>query len=163
MSRKIPTTVLLLLAGISLCGAEVKNKSHLEGIRHLYMNLVVEGAPDITSGQKLDLSDIMELQLRRGGIDLKTYVLNQPESNVPLVELTVNAEGRKTSGAFELVLRVRDHVTIDRNGERTVATTFVMRREGRADGSASEVRAIKAELRGLMGDFVEIFREVNPR
>lgn len=127
------------------------------------MHLVAEGAPEITSAQKLDLSDIMELQLRRGGIPLRTYVLNQPESNVPLAELTVRGSGRKTTGDFELVLRLRDHVTIDRNGERTVATTFVLRREGSAEGAESAVRAIKAELRDLMADFVEIFREVNPR
>jgi hypothetical protein len=57
------------------------------------------------------------------------------------------------------VLRVRDYVTIDRNKEKTVATTFELSRTARAN--ASEIDTIKAELRELMAAFVAIFRQEN--
>ena len=57
------------------------------------------------------------------------------------------------------MLRVRDHVTIDRNKEKTVATTFELGRTARAN--ANEIDTIKAELRELMSAFVMIFRQEN--
>lgn len=65
-----------------------------------------------------------------------------------------------STGQFELILRVRDHVTIDRKKEKTVATTFELSRT--VSANANEVDTIKAELRELMSAFVMIFRQENP-
>lgn len=54
-------------------------------------------------------------------------------------------------------------VTIDRNGEMTVATVYEMRRRGSASSGSKQVAVIKAELRDMMGDFVAVFREVNSK
>ena len=54
-------------------------------------------------------------------------------------------------------------VTIDRNGETTVATVYEMRRRGSASSGSKQVAVIKAELRDMMGDFVAVLREVNPK
>ena len=54
-------------------------------------------------------------------------------------------------------------VTIDRNGETTVATVYEMRRRGSASSGSKQVAVIKAELRDMMGDFVAVFREVNSK
>lgn len=54
-------------------------------------------------------------------------------------------------------------VTIDRNGETTVATVYEMRRRGSASSGSKQVEVIKAELRDMMGDFVAVFREVNSK
>jgi hypothetical protein len=134
--------------------------SHLKGINFLYMNIDTTFATEVTAMERLDLSEIMELQLRRGDIDLRTYIANKPELNVPLVELSIDTASRAASGQFDLILRVRDHVTIDRNKEKTVATIFEMRRAARSD--INEIDAMKSELRELMAEFVTIFRQHNP-
>jgi hypothetical protein len=108
----------------------------------------------------MDLSDIMELQLRRGEIELRSYIANKPDLNVPLIELSIDSAGRVNTGKFELVLRIRDHVTIDRNKEKTVATIFEMRRSARAD--VNEIDTMKSELRELMAEFVAVYRQQNP-
>lgn len=154
--------LLSLLFTVQLCAANVEDASHLKGIRSLYMNVDTSMATDIQSSERLDFNDIMELQLRRGAIDLNTYVLNQPEVNVPLVELLIDTSSRVAAGEFHLTVRVRDFVTIDRNGEKTVATIFEMQRRGNAGSGSKQVEVIKAELRDLMAEFVSIYHDVNP-
>ena len=136
-----------------------ENASHLRGINFLYMNIDSSFASEVTAMERLDLSDIMELQLRRGDIELRSFIANKPELNVPLIELSIDTSNRVSTGQFDLVLRVRDHVTIDRNKEKTVATTFELGRTARAN--ANEIDTIKAELRELMSAFVMIFRQEN--
>ncbi len=97
----------------------------------------------------------------RGDIDLRTYIANEPDLNVPLIELSIDTATRTSSGQFDLVLRLRDHITIDRNREKTVATVFEMLRTARSD--INEIDAMKAELRQLMADFVSIFNQQNPK
>ncbi|MCH2074501.1 MAG: hypothetical protein MK130_06535 [Puniceicoccaceae bacterium] len=137
-----------------------ENASHLRGINFLYMNIDSSFATEVTAMERLDLSDIMELQLRRGDIELRSFIANKPELNVPIIELSIDTSNRVSTGQFDLVLRVRDHVTIDRNKEKTVATTFELGRTARAN--ANEIDTIKAELRELMSAFVMIFRQENP-
>ena len=137
-----------------------ENASHLRGINFLYMNIDSSFASEVTAMERLDLSDIMELQLRRGDIELRSFIANKPELNVPLIELSIDTSNRVSTGQFDLFLRVRDHVTIDRNQEKTVATTFELGRTARAN--ANEIDTIKAELRELMSAFVMIFRQENP-
>ena len=110
--------------------------------------------------ERLDLSDIMELQLRRGEIELRSFIANKPDLNVPLIELSIDTSNRVATGQFDLILCIRDNVTIDRNKDKIVATTFELRRTARAD--VNEVDTIKAELRELMAEFVTIFRLQNP-
>ena len=136
-----------------------ENASHLRGINFLYMNIDSSFATEVTAMERLDLSDIMELQLRRGDIELRSFIANKPELNVPIIELSIDTSNRVSTGQFDLVLRVRDHVTIDRNKEKTVATTFELGRTARAN--ANEIDTIKAELRELMSAFVMIFRQEN--
>lgn len=158
---------LLLLSSflfaIQLCSANVEDASHLKGIRSLYMNVDTSLAKDIQSAKRLDLKDIMELQLRRGAIGLNTYVMNQPDVNIPLVELSIDTSSRVAAGEYHLTLRVRDFVTIDRNGEKVVATVFEMHRSGSTGSGSKQDEVIKAQLRDVMTDFVAIFREANPK
>ena len=149
---------LLVCLESSLFSAE--NASHLRGINFFYMNIDSSFATEVTAMERLDLSDIMELQLRRGNIELRSFIANKPELNVPLIELSIDTSNRVSTGQFDLVLRVRDHVTIVRNKEKTVATTFELGRTARAN--ANEIDTIKAELRELMSAFVMIFRQQNP-
>ena len=160
MIRSLLLPLSLLFFSPLVAVAQTDNTAHLKGIYTLYMNLDTTMASDIEASERLDLHDIMELQLRRGTIDLNPYVLNQPKMNVPLVEVSVDTSSRVPAGEFELLLQVRDLVTIDRNQQKTVATVFEMRRRGSA--MAPHVEVVKAELRGLMGDFVTAFREANP-
>ncbi|CAA6679573.1 MULTISPECIES: hypothetical protein [unclassified Lentimonas] len=161
--RRICLFLSFLLSVQFVAAANEANSSHLKGIYSLYMTVDTSMATDIQLSERLDLNDIMELQLRRGDVDLNTYVLNQPEVNIPLVELSIDTSSRIASGEFELVVKVRDFVTIDRNGEKTVATVFEMRRRGSSSSGSKQVEVIKKELRDMMGDFVTTFREVNPK
>lgn len=161
--RRLCLFLLLLLSIQSVAMAEEANNAHLKGIYSLYMTVDTSMATDIQLSERLDLNDIMELQLRRGNIDLNTYVLNQPEVNIPLVELSIDTSSRIASGEFELIVRVRDFVTIDRNKEKTVATVFELRRRGSSSSGSKQVEVIKKELRDMMADFVTTFREVNPQ
>ncbi len=152
---------LSLLIGSQIGLSAQENASHLRGINFFYMNIDTTFATEVTASEKLDLSEIMELQLRRGDIDLRTFIANQPELNVPLVQLSIDTASRAGVGQFDLILRVRDHVTIDRNKEKTVATVFELRRTARSD--INEIDAMKAELRELMAEFVTVFRQQNPK
>ena len=139
------------------------SNAHLKGMYSLYMMVDTSMANDVKASERLDLNDIMELQLLRGKIDLNTYVINQPELNIPLIKLSIDTSSRIASGEFELIVQIQDFVTIDRNGETTVATVYEMRRRGSASSGSKQVEVIKAELRDMMGDFVAVFREVNPK
>lgn len=150
----------LFLSSHTVLSAQ-ENASHLRGINFLYMHIDTTFATEVTASERLDLSEIMELQLRRGDVELRTYIANKPDLNVPLVELSIDTASRAASGQFDLILRIRDHVTIDRNKEKTVATVFEMRRATRSD--INEIDAMKAELRELMAEFVTIFRQQNPK
>jgi hypothetical protein len=160
MMRRTFLFLSFLLSSQFIAAAEPADAAHLKEIDALYMNVDTSMATDIQSSERLDMNDIVELQLRRGAIDLSPYVVNQPEVNVPLIELSIDTSSRVASGEFELVLRLRDFVTIDRNREKTVATVFEIRRRG--SSNSKHVEVIKAELRELMGDFVAAFREANP-
>ena len=152
--------ILLLLVCLQSSLFASENASHLSGINFFYMNIDSSFATEFSAIERLDLSDIMELQLRRGHIELRTFIANKPELNVPLIELSIDTSNRVSTGQFDLFLRVRDHVTIDRNKEKTVATTFELGRTARAN--TNEVNTIKAELRELKSPFVMIFRQENP-
>ena len=161
--RRICLLISLLLSVQFAAAADDANSAHLKGMYSLYMAVDTSMASDIQLSERLDLNDIMELQLRRGKVDLNTYVLNQPEVNIPLIQLSIDTSSRIASGEFELIVQVRDFVTIDRNGEKTVATIYEMRRRGSSSSGSKQVEVIKAELRDMMGDFVTTFREVNPK
>ena len=137
-----------------------EDNSHLRGIHFLYMQIDESFDDEVTAMERLDLSDIMELQLRRGKIDIRQFIANRPELCIPVVELSIDTSRRLKTGQFDLVLKVRDKVMVNRNQRQAVATTFELRRSGRAD--SNEVATIKAELRELMAQFVTIFREQNP-
>lgn len=149
-----------LLAAQLIQAAE--DDSHLKGIRYLHMEVDTADASNVKPSEQLDMSDIVELQLRRGDIDLRPYVVNKPEENIPLVEVRVDTASRAGAGEFELVLRVYDHVTIDRNKEQTIATIYEMRRRASSSSGSAQIEAIKSELRELMSDFVNVFRAQNP-
>jgi hypothetical protein len=158
--RPILLLLSLLFSSQFLLAGESADAAALRGLYTLHMNLDTTMASELPSSERLDLNDIMELQLRRGAIELKPYVLNQPEVNIPLIELSIDTSRIVASGQFELVLRVRDFVTVNRNNEKIVATIFEIRRSG--SSNSKHVEVIKAELRDLMGDFVAVFREANP-
>lgn len=161
--RLLTLLCLLLTLSVSARAAGLpENTNHLRGINHVYMNIDTSMASDIRPAERIDLSDIMELQLRRGNIQLRTYVMNEPDVNIPLVELVIDTSSRIGASNFELILRVRDHVTIDRNTQKTVATTFEMRRRGTSSASKLEVDSVKMELRNLMADFVTALQRANP-
>jgi hypothetical protein len=157
--RYLPCLLFLFL-GLNSQLAAAENSTHLRGINFFYMNIDTSFASEVTAMERLDLSEIMELQLRRGDIELRSFIANKPELNVPLIELSIDTSKRVATGQFELILSVRDHVTIDRNQDKTVATTFELSRQARAD--VNEVDTIKTTLRELMAEFVTIFRQENP-
>ncbi len=163
MMRRICLLLSFLISVQFSAAVDEATSAHLKGIYSLYMTVDTSMASDIQSSERLDLNDIMELQLRRGNVALNTYVLNQPEVNIPLIRLSIDTSSRIASGEFELIVQVRDFVTIDRNGEKTVATVFEMRRRGSSSSGSKQVEVIKAELRDMMGDFVTTFCEVNPK
>lgn len=163
MMPRVCLFLSFLISAQFAVAANDANSAHLKGMYSLYMTVDTSMATDIQSGERLDLNDIMELQLRRGQIDLNTYVLNQPEVNIPLIKLSIDTSSRIASGEFELIVQVLDFVTIDRNGEKTVATIFETRRRGSSSSGSKQVEVIKAELRDMMGDFVTTFREANPK
>jgi hypothetical protein len=163
MKQRICLLFVFFLSAQFLVAADDANSAHLRGMQSLYMTVDTSMATDIQLSERLDLNDIMELQLRRGQIQLNTYVLNQPEVNIPLIKLSIDTSSRIASGEFELIIQVLDFVTIDRNGEKTVATVYEMRRRGSSSSGSKQVEVIKAELRDMMADFVTTFREVNPQ
>ncbi|MGJ8652636.1 MAG: hypothetical protein ACSHX8_05140 [Opitutaceae bacterium] len=155
---------LLLFIPLLVCSqfqlSAQEEASHLRGINFLYMSIDSSFATKVNASERMDLNDIMELQLRRGEVELRSYIANKPDLNVPLIELSIDSSDRASASSFDLVLRVRDHVTIVRNKEKTVATIYEMRRSVRAE--VKDVDTMKAELRELMSEFVAIYRQQNP-
>lgn len=152
---------LLCLLPIALAAQTVEDEraTLLKGINYIYMNVDTTLAPKISSSENMDISEIVELYLRRADITLRPYVLNAPESNVPLLELTVKIAPSRGGDQYEIILRVHDYVTIDRNKERIVTTIFEMNRETMP--ASGDVDAIKSKLRDLMADFISIFNQKN--
>jgi len=153
---------LLLVLPLLLSAQSVDNEGHLKGIRYVHMNVDTSEAAGIKPSDQLDLSDIVELQLRRAEIDLRPFVMNEPEGNIPLVLVKIDTNSRASVGEFELVLEVHDFVTIDRNNETTVATIFEMKRRAAGATGSAQIEAIKSELRDMMTEFTTIFRRQNP-
>jgi hypothetical protein len=153
---------LLLLLPIALLAQtpDDARATLLKGINHIYINVDTSLAPKITSSERLDINDIVELSLRRADIALRPYVVNAPESNVPLLEVSIKNAQSRGGDSYEINLRVHDYVTIDRNKERTIATIFEMSRE--TIPSAGDTGALKLKLRDLMADFVSVFSKQNP-
>lgn len=152
---------LLFLLPIVLFAQTIDNENaiHLKGINYIYMNVDTSLASKVTTSERMDISDIVELQLRRADIILRPYVANAPKSNVPLLELAIKDVQSRGGDSYEIILRVHDYVTIDRNKERTIATIYEMRRSTMP--SAGDTAALKAKLRELMGDFVAAFEKQN--
>lgn len=157
--------ICLLFGFVSLFSASfamTPNESHLKGVNYLYMHVDATASLTLSSSAVQDLNDIMELQLRRGNIALKQYVANQPETNVPMVELSVDTSGAVGAGDFLLILKVYDFVTIDRNGMKTVADVYELTRAGTSSAGEKEVEAIKTALRDMMSEFVAAYKRQNP-
>jgi len=154
--------VLLCLLPLPLTAQSITSEdaANLKGINYIYMNVDTSLAPKITSAERIGISDIVELQLRREAIAIRSYVVNAPESNIPLLKLTIKPTQSRGGDSYQLVLRVLDYVTIDRNKERTIATIFEMQRE--TIPSSGDIDELKSKLRDLMGDFVAAFSEQNP-
>lgn len=154
--------VLLCLLPLALIAQSLQREdtANLKGINFLYMNVDTSLAPDITASERMDISDIVELQLRRADINLRPYVVNAPKSNVPLVEVSIKEADARGGDSYELVLRVHDYVTIDRNKEKTIATIFEVRRQ--TTPTTNNMVPLKTRLRELMGDFVAAFKKENP-
>lgn len=154
--------VLLSLLPLTLIAqsSQSENAANLKGINYIYMNVDTSLASGITPSERMDISDIVELELRRENITIRPFVVNAPKTNVPLLELTVKPVKLRGGDSYELILRVHDYVTIDRNKEKTIAVIFEMRRE--TVPSASDIASLKAKLRELMGDFVAAFSQQNP-
>ena len=151
---------LVLLTHTQLVFAEESKHESLRGLTFLHMQIGKTFDDEVTRSELLDLNDIMELQLRRGAIDVRPYIANRPELNVPILVLSIDTSERLKTGQFDLVLQVRDRVTINRNKSEVVATTYELRRSGRAE--SNEVETIKQELREIMAEFVDLYREQNP-
>jgi len=160
MMRSIPFALFFAIPVLGLAQM-AENENHLQGIRYVHMNVDTSEASGIKPSDQLDLSDIVELQLRRAEIDLRPFVVNEPEGNVPLVLVKIDTNSRASAGEFELVLEVHDFVTIDRNDETTVATIFEMKRRAAGSTGSAQIEAIKSELRDMMTEFTTIFRRQN--
>lgn len=154
--------ILFFILPIALIAqsSQDEDAANLKGINHIYMNVDTSLAPKITSSERMDISDIVELQLRRGNILIRPFVVNAPESNVPLLEVVIKTVQGRGGDSYALILRVHDYVTIDRNKERTIATIFEMQRETLP--SSGDTDSVKSQLRDLMSDFVAAFSKQNP-
>ncbi|MEO0508656.1 MAG: hypothetical protein AAF065_02210 [Verrucomicrobiota bacterium] len=159
---KYTPLLLLFLLPFGIFAQYESDVSHLKGMRYVYMDIDTTGTSKVSQTEKVDLSDIVELQLRRADIEIRPFVVNEPERNVPLLLVKVNTDQRSQSGQFELVLEIRDFVTINRNKKEAVATTFSFSRSASISGVGNEVDLMKTELRELMSEFTVTFREQNP-
>ncbi|MGB0744698.1 MAG: hypothetical protein ACPGSB_09240 [Opitutales bacterium] len=157
---KMCTLILLLPLALIAQPMDGDRAIHLKGINYIYMNVDTSLSSEISTSERMDISDIVELQLRRANIILRPYVVNAPRGNVPLLELTIKDLQARGGDSHELILRVHDYVTIDRNKERTIATIFEMSRT--TTPASGDTASLKAKLRELMGDFVDAFKKQNP-
>jgi hypothetical protein len=140
--------------------ARVEN---LTGLSGLHMNVLTTGYQDTDLDLRQDISDLVELELRRAEIDIFEFVANEPEGNIPLLELIVDVERLSGRNTFSLRLSVQDYVIIRRNNIRITATVFEMERSGTTPSEDILAREVKNTVRAIMADFTEAFREVNPR
>lgn len=152
--------VFILPLTLAAQSFDSEDAANLKGINFVHMNVDTSLAPKITVPERMDISDIVELQLRRETIAIRPFVVNAPDSNVPLIEVAIKPAQSRGGDSYKLVLRVRDYVTIDRNKERTIATIFEMQRETLP--SSGDIDSLKSKLRELMGDFVAAFSKQNP-
>ncbi len=153
---------LTLLVTANICSAQTDNVDNLRGMDGLHWRVDSSYAQGISSSQRMDLNDIVELQLRRGAITLKPYVLNQPSQNIPLLQIDVATVSNTGPDQIKISLKVLDYATIERNSQRTIAKTFELSRSSKASSGSEEIDIIKAELREIMAEFVGIYKQANP-
>ncbi|MGB0257983.1 MAG: hypothetical protein ACPGES_04965 [Coraliomargarita sp.] len=153
---------LALLATANLCTAQTDNVDNLKGIDGIYWRVDSSYAQDITSSERMDLNDIVELQLRRGAITLRPFILNQPNQNIPLLQIEVSTISNKGPDQIQIALKVFDHAVIERNSQRTIAKTFELKRSTKAGSGSEESDIIKSELREIMAEFVSLYKQANP-
>lgn len=155
-------TIITALLAAKLGHAQTDNIDNLRGMSGLFWNVNTAQVSGLNSSERMDLNDIVELQLRRGAITLKPYILNQPDQNVPLLEISIAINSHTGPDQIEVSLRVFDHATIERNQQRTIAKTYELVRTKSVTKSSEAVEIIKAELREIMTEFVNIYKQANP-
>jgi len=153
---------LTLLVTANICTAQTDNVDNLKGMDGIYWRVDTSYAQDISSSERMDLNDIVELQLRRGAITLKPFILNQPNQNIPLLEITVQTVSSTGPDQVMISLKVLDYATIERNSQRTIAKTFELERSTKVNSSSEEADIIKSELREIMAEFVSVYKQANP-
>ncbi|MGJ3242688.1 MAG: hypothetical protein ACFE0O_07035 [Opitutales bacterium] len=108
-----------------------------------------------------DVSDLVELELRREGIPLRAFIANEPDRNYPLLEIVVDIQRQAGRNAFTLQLAVRDYVIIQRNDIVTTATTYGLSQSGSTSTELALLTEIKNQARSLMADFLNDYRAAN--
>ena len=153
---------LTLFAAANLCSAQTDNVDNLKGMDGIYWRVDSSYAQGITSSERMDLNDIVELQLRRGAITLRPFVLNQPSQNIPLLQIDVSTISNTGPDQIEISLKMLDYATIERNSQRTIAKTFELSRSSKTSSGSEEIDIIKSELREIMAEFVGLYKQANP-
>ncbi|MFW5883557.1 MAG: hypothetical protein ACOCVG_04240 [Verrucomicrobiota bacterium] len=153
--------ILPVAAGMPLVAAPLDQISHLEGLNGLHFNVLTTSFQDTDLELRRDLSDIVELELRRAKVPVFEFFSNEPAGNVPLVEVVLDVQ-RGARNSFTLRLELRDTVVIERNNIRITATTYATERSGTTPNADALGSEIKNTMRTMMAEFTDAYREVNP-
>ncbi|MDR2429444.1 MAG: hypothetical protein LBD14_00815 [Puniceicoccales bacterium] len=138
--------------------------SRLRGITHFYIEVTSTGGATGEGELRNELRDLIELELRRANITVRTLTPTDAADVTPVLHLNVRLDRTGGMGRPECVieLNVRDRVSIVRNKEQINATIFELRRPAGITVEQTFARDMKNRTRELMAEFIKGMKKNNP-
>ena len=162
----LATLLLLILVGVSLAeGAErtiiPTERESLRGVKGIY--IILDLKPEVEQVFKMaPLQDMIELQLRRAGITVLTREESFNQSGKSFLYINVNSISNVSPQPdcypISISMDFCQVVILERNRKiKTVGSTWSR------GVVASHTDLVRPHLYGLVGEFIEDYKYVNPK
>ncbi|MDR2983107.1 MAG: hypothetical protein LBV12_12795 [Puniceicoccales bacterium] len=140
---------------------EAPDYARVRGITYLYIDVSSSDNSPSDSELRNEMRDIIELELRRANVIIKTLLPTQSPDTTPMLHFHLKFDRGMGRYACNIRLNVRDQVNITRNREQITAITFEVARNVSATSDAALAREIKLKTRELIGEFITGLKKVN--
>jgi hypothetical protein len=150
-----------LAAGASTLSSQDPGYARLRGTPHFYLEVVSAGMNAEEAELRNELRDLLELDLRRANISVKTASPTEVDAVTPVLRLNLKWERSVGRAECILELSVLDKVMVVRNKEVLTATIFEMKRPVNILTDQTAWRDIKGRTRDLLKEFCGGLRRMN--
>lgn len=139
--------------------AEVGN---LKNITRLFMEVNIKSDQDLDKALGVEISDLVELLLRRKNITPRPASLEDPKTSLPRLVITFERlDSSSPRSEYSLTLTILDQVTIKRNNTEIIAETYRLKTGSKRSSDTYMFQDVKNEVRALMQNFIDDYRQAN--